>query len=89
MNSKQELQKILETYTCVLALPSYTVHQNPETFHTLVVEQKHYRGKDLVTLVTEAVLPGLASDPNISLPAGMFREWLKEKHGPRPMRREE
>lgn len=75
---QEQLQKVMETYDVLLKLPGYMVFQHPQTFHTVVVCHKQYKDKELVEAVFDEVLPGLVSDPEVRIPAGMFREWVKK-----------
>jgi hypothetical protein len=72
-----------EGYEYILVLPSYVVIQHPTSFHTLIFYNNHTknlrRGDNLNRmLIGQYQTPGLSSDPSITLPAGMWREWLKE-----------
>lgn len=65
-----------EGYLPILTLSSYVVIQHPTSFHT-AVWFKHRSGKQRYELVGQYLIPGLASDPEVRIPAGMWREWMK------------
>jgi hypothetical protein len=66
-------------YREILRLPTYQVWQNTETFHTVLFFLPKSRTKNLseIRAVWQYSIPGLTSDPDISIPAGMWREWVK------------
>lgn len=69
----------LAKYKCILALPGYKVWENTNTFHVMVT---HLRGRtkhpERIVVVAEGTYPGLAEDPPLTIPAGMFREIVKK-----------
>lgn len=69
----------LVKYKCILALPGYKVWENTNTFHVMVT---HLRGRtkhpERIVVVAEGTYPGLAEDPPLTIPAGMFREIVKK-----------
>ena len=69
--------KELKDYRCVLAVPGYQVWEHPTTFHTYVIHKKYKSSTEKVLVVVEGVWPGLAHDPPVLVPAGMWREMRK------------
>ena len=69
-----------EEYKVLLTLPSYVVIQHPKTFHTVLYACKRSpRTTEWVRKYLDQYnIPGLASDVNVSIPAGMWQEWLKK-----------
>lgn len=69
----------LEKYKCILSLPGYKVWENTNTFHMVVVHQKpRTKHPERMVVCAEGFYPGLADDPPITIPAGMFREIVKK-----------
>jgi hypothetical protein len=66
-------------YREILRLPTYQVWQNTETFHTVLffLPKSRTKNPSEICAVWQYSIPGLASDPDISIPAGMWREWVK------------
>lgn len=66
-------------YREILRLPTYQVWQNTETFHTVLffLPKSRTKNRTEICAVWQYSIPGLASDPDISIPAGMWREWVK------------
>ena len=66
-------------YREILRLPTYQVWQNTETFHTVLffLPKSRTKNPSEIRAVWQYSIPGLASDPDISIPAGMWREWVK------------
>jgi hypothetical protein len=79
--------KELKDYRCVLAVPGYQVWEHPTTFHTYVIHKKYKSSTDKFLVVVEGVWPGLAHDPPVTVPAGMWREMRKliVKQSPPPV----
>ena len=69
-----------QRYKVLLTLPSYVVIQHPKTFHTVLYAYKrHPRTAEWVRkYLNQYSIPGLASDVNVSIPAGMWQEWVKK-----------
>jgi hypothetical protein len=67
-------------YKSILTLPSYEVLEHPTTFHMVIVHKNKAKrdSPTTATIVGEAKLPGLSNDPDIAIPAGMFREVVKQ-----------
>lgn len=68
-----------DKYREILRLPTYQVWQNTETFHTVLffLPKSRTKNPSEICAVWQYSIPGLASDPDISIPAGMWREWVK------------
>ena len=68
-----------DKYREILRLPTYQVWQNTETFHTVLffLPRSRTKNRTEICAVWQYSIPGLASDPDISIPAGMWREWVK------------
>lgn len=68
-----------DKYREILRLPTYQVWQNTETFHTVLffLPKSRTKNPSEIRAVWQYSIPGLASDPDISIPAGMWREWVK------------
>jgi hypothetical protein len=66
-------------YQKILQLPSYVVWQNSEDFHTVLFFVPKTRSKTLKEpqMLGQYNIPGLSTDPDILIPSGMWREWLK------------
>jgi hypothetical protein len=66
-------------YREILRLPTYQVWQNTETFHTVLffLPKSRTKNPSEIRAVWQYSIPGLASDSDISIPAGMWREWVK------------
>ena len=73
-----------EGYKVLLTLPSYVVIQHPKTFHTVLYAcKRHPRSEEWVRkCLAQYTIPGLASDVNVSIPAGMWQEWVKKTKKP-------
>lgn len=68
-------------YGVILKLPSYIVLQHPVTFDTVFfVNQKTFKGTS-VQFLAEYCIPGLSNDPDVVIPAGMWREIVKKLVG--------
>jgi hypothetical protein len=72
--------KDTKDYKSILTLPSYEVLEHPTTFHVVIVHKNKPKrdSPTTATIVGEAKLPGLSNDPDIAIPAGMFREVVKQ-----------
>lgn len=65
----------LKGYTKILSLPSFFVME--KKFHQYIIHQRVMKNRDLVEVVAEGRFPGLTTDPDVVIPAGMWRELLK------------
>ena len=67
-------------YKVLFGLPSYRVLTHPKTFHTVLfhVKTNPRDGNSVYKSINQWNIPGLTSDPDITIPAGMWREWAKE-----------
>lgn len=80
---------VADGYEPVLNLPSYVVVQHPVSFHTVFFFRDRKRRPKAADRTTSAAtyqmqylsqisIPGLSSDPEVLLPAGMWREWITD-----------
>lgn len=69
----------LKGYTTILDLPSYYVMENKQTFHQYILSTKRLKDTFKRVVVGEGRFPGLTSDPEVTIPAGMWRELMKLK----------
>lgn len=81
MTPKIDMNEIQKTYRTIFTLPSYTVMEHPTNFHVVLLQHRVIKGRTLFKIVGQFNLPGLVEDPDVILPAGMFREVLKLKTG--------
>lgn len=68
----------------ILTLPSYLVLQHPKTFLTVLFfrnrkpSTKNPDQPNPLVALQSMTIPGLASDPPVTIPSGMWKEWVKE-----------
>jgi hypothetical protein len=65
-------------YAEILSLPSYSIWQHPTTFHVVIFYNNHMSRKHPTEVMGEFQDFGLLSDADVTIPVGMWREWVKE-----------
>lgn len=64
-------------YREIMNLPTYSVLQNPKTFHTVLFLCRKTKN-DLPKQIVQYIIPGLSDDPDVTIPSGMWNEIVKE-----------